>query len=211
MNIAKWLIFSIMTIMLVGCATFKTESHYIDISQVVNIEPETIALEVTPLGVNATNVPMVREIELPTPVVPLNERARVVISNEEIRCVADAIYHEARGESDRGKIAVGYTILNRMATKGYPSTACGVVYQKNLVRGVKRCQFSWACTHKVRSKPQEKVYEQAMQVAEAVLTRSVVNPIDDSIFFNVRGIKTNYGRAHNRRATIGGHDFFAAI
>jgi hypothetical protein len=55
--------------------------------------------------------------------------------DKEQRCIADAIYHEARGESFEGMMAVANVIVNRMKSKDFPNTACGVVYQRK--------QFSW--------------------------------------------------------------------
>lgn len=56
-------------------------------------------------------------------------------SAEEKRCIADSIYHEARGESLQGKVAVANVIINRMNSRHFPNTACEVVWQRK--------QFSW--------------------------------------------------------------------
>jgi hypothetical protein len=55
--------------------------------------------------------------------------------DKEQQCIADAIYHEARGESFEGMLAVANVIVNRMKSPLFPNTACGVVYQRK--------QFSW--------------------------------------------------------------------
>ncbi|MFZ2017963.1 MAG: cell wall hydrolase [Methyloceanibacter sp.] len=60
----------------------------------------------------------------------------------ERRCLATAIYFEARGEPVRGQIAVGQVILNRVRSPMFPETICGVVYQGQMHPG---CQFSFAC------------------------------------------------------------------
>lgn len=57
------------------------------------------------------------------------------IASSESKCLAEAIYHEARGESEIGKLAVAQVIINRTRLAKYPSTICGVVYQPG--------QFSW--------------------------------------------------------------------
>ena len=51
------------------------------------------------------------------------------ISNRNVNCMTQAIYHEARGESYRGKIAVGHVILNRIR-KGYGADPCEIVSSK---------------------------------------------------------------------------------
>src|SRR3984957_13411853 len=45
------------------------------------------------------------------------------------KCLAEAVYFEARGEAVRGQIAVAQVVLNRAFSGFYPTTVCGVVYQ----------------------------------------------------------------------------------
>lgn len=62
--------------------------------------------------------------------------------SQEVLCLANNIYYEARGESFKGKLAVAVVTLNRTKSPEYPSSICGVVYQKG--------QFSWTSKpHKV--------------------------------------------------------------
>jgi len=59
------------------------------------------------------------------------------------KCLANAIYFEARGESVRGQIAVAQVVMNRVFSPFYPNDVCGVVYQNsNRHLG---CQFTFAC------------------------------------------------------------------
>ena len=46
------------------------------------------------------------------------------------------IYAEARGESYKGKVAVGAVVLNRVASASFPNTISGVIYQKNAFESV---------------------------------------------------------------------------
>lgn len=62
-------------------------------------------------------------------------RSRGVNHDAEIKCIATALYYEARGESNRGKEAVAHVIINRAKARHWPNTACGVVYERNA--------FSW--------------------------------------------------------------------
>ncbi len=63
--------------------------------------------------------------------------------NDELSCLARAIYFEARGEPVFGQVAVGRVILNRVASEAYPDSICAVVYE-NADR-LNACQFSFAC------------------------------------------------------------------
>lgn len=57
---------------------------------------------------------------------------------QKVRCLSEAVYREARGESYRGRLAVAQTVLNRVKSVHFPNTVCGVVFQKS--------QFSWTKT-----------------------------------------------------------------
>jgi spore germination cell wall hydrolase CwlJ-like protein len=59
------------------------------------------------------------------------------------KCLANAIYFEARGEPTRGQIAVAQVVMNRVFSGYYPNNVCGVVYQ-NAHRHL-ACQFTFAC------------------------------------------------------------------
>jgi hypothetical protein len=59
------------------------------------------------------------------------------------KCLANAIYFEARGEPVRGQMAVAQVVLNRVFSGYYPNNVCGVVYQ-NASHHL-ACQFTFAC------------------------------------------------------------------
>jgi len=76
-----------------------------------------------------------------TPVRALGDRARHL--EQERRCLATGVYFEARGETYLGQMAVAEVIVNRVASKYYPNTICGVVFQGSYRRT--GCQFSFTC------------------------------------------------------------------
>lgn len=49
--------------------------------------------------------------------------------NAEAKCLATAVFFEARGEPLEGQLAVAQVILNRVASGRYAGSVCGVVYQ----------------------------------------------------------------------------------
>lgn len=57
-------------------------------------------------------------------------------SSSEQRLLARLIYAEARGESYKGKVAVGAVVLNRVRSSQFPNTLSGVIYQKNAFESV---------------------------------------------------------------------------
>lgn len=66
--------------------------------------------------------------------------------DNEFDCLVRNVYQEARGEPFQGQVAVALVTLNRTKSERFPSTICGVVYQKG--------QFSWTKNYsKVRVNP----------------------------------------------------------
>lgn len=61
----------------------------------------------------------------------------------ENRCLALALYYEARRDGEEAQIGLAKVIMSRVKSRHYPNTVCGVVYQNAHLRG--RCAFSFAC------------------------------------------------------------------
>lgn len=63
-------------------------------------------------------------------------RNHIAANSHEIHCLAEAVYHEARGEPAKGQETVAQVVLNRtqFGTE-FGNTVCKVVYQPK--------QFSW--------------------------------------------------------------------
>lgn len=66
------------------------------------------------------------------------------VAQQEIGCLAENIYFEARNEPIAGQYAVAFVTMNRVKSGLYPDNICGVVKQK--IQGT--CQFSWWCEDK---------------------------------------------------------------
>ena len=68
---------------------------------------------------------------------------------DEVKCLAQNIYFEARDQTTKGQIAVALVTINRVESKRFPNSICKVVYQANRYRNGKikkhMCQFSWYC------------------------------------------------------------------
>jgi spore germination cell wall hydrolase CwlJ-like protein len=90
------------------------------------------------------------------------------VSARDLRCLARAIYFEARGEPTRGKLAVGRVVLNRVASKSYPHSVCRVVYQNDHLHN--RCQFSFACDGKPDIITDPAAWQETLTYAEWLLT-----------------------------------------
>lgn len=61
---------------------------------------------------------------------PENRYAEIHFSDEDVYILACLVYHEARGESFEGQVAVVEVVLNRMLSDYFPDTVEEVVFQK---------------------------------------------------------------------------------
>jgi len=82
----------------------------------------------------------------------------------EVDCLAKNIYFEAQGEPRAGKIAVAEVTMNRVKSRQFAKTVCGVVYQKT--KGT--CQFSWVCQDK-KAIRNRLAWKESLQIAEMIL------------------------------------------
>lgn len=163
--------------------------------------------EFPPIDTPTVELPLlVVEFEVrPIPIKELHELAKVSMSESELQCMSRVIYFEARGEGTRGMAAVGYVVLNRMATKGFPDTVCGVVYDRNR-RG---CQFSWVCDGIPDVIHNKTAYARAKEIARDVMSsREIPNPIADSIYFRHHAVRSRYAHRQRLMAQVGSHKFF---
>jgi Cell Wall Hydrolase len=83
------------------------------------------------------------------------------------KCLANAIYFEARDEPVRAQIAVAQVVLNRVFSPFYPNDVCGVVYQ-NAGRHL-ACQFTFACDGKSKAIKEPDAWERAERIAKDTL------------------------------------------
>ena len=83
------------------------------------------------------------------------------------KCLAEAVYFEARGEAVRGQIAVAQVVMNRAFSGFYPTTVCGVVYQ-NKHRHM-ACQFTFACDNNPDVVREPDMWDRAKKIAKAML------------------------------------------
>lgn len=124
---------------------------------------------------------------------------------QQIDCLALAIYWEARGESERGKLAVGWTILNRVSSPEFPSTPCKVVRQGG---EQPPCQFSWWCDGKSDRPTNFASWSRAQAIATRLLSDPGRDPTGGAIFFHSTAISEPWRRKRTRTARVGNHIFY---
>ena len=138
---------------------------------------------------------------------------KVKLSREEQLCLTQAIYHEARGESEAGQWAVANVIINRAMSKKFPSTLCGVVFQ-NADQGRYRCQFTFACDGRSDFGTEQGAWKRATKMAQVAFRefqagdRPGVIP-NSALYYHTTSVAPSWSNKFHRVATIGSHMFYA--
>ena len=121
-----------------------------------------------------------------------------------LRCLADAIYYEAAGESDQGQRAVAQVILNRVRHPAFPATVCGVVYQGSERGG---CQFSFACDGAMARMPSRAGWLRAARTAAAALAGYVYAPVGLATHYHTYAVTPAWNRSLVMTDMVGAHFF----
>ena len=123
------------------------------------------------------------------------------------RCLAEAIYFEARGETVRGQMAVAQVILNRVFSGKYPNTVCGVVYQ-NAHRRL-HCQFTFACDGIPDIVREPDMWERAKTIAAEMLDGKLWLPeVGKATHYHGHWVRPGWVREMTKMHRLGVHTFY---
>ena len=123
------------------------------------------------------------------------------------KCLAEAVYFEARGEPVLGQVAVAQVILNRAFSGKYPDTVCGVVYQ-NAHRHL-ACQFTFACDG-IRDVVREPdMWERAKKIAAEMLDGRLWLPeVGKATHYHANYVHPGWVREMKKMYRLGVHIFY---
>jgi spore germination cell wall hydrolase CwlJ-like protein len=123
------------------------------------------------------------------------------------KCLADAIYFEARGESVRGQMAVAQVVINRVFSGYYPNNVCGVVYQNAHRRF--HCQFTFACDGLPERINEPAAWERAKHIARDALDGNFwLDDVGKATHYHARWVHPWWVREMRRLDRIGVHTFY---
>lgn len=125
--------------------------------------------------------------------------AKTRYSKEDLSCLAEALYHEARGEGAQGQRAVAEVILNRVNSRSFPTSVCGVIRQPS--------QFSYTIGgHKpIRNKA---AYLRAMDIAQDALSGAPRQLTGGATYFHTPAVRPAWARRFQKTVQIGRHIFY---
>jgi spore germination cell wall hydrolase CwlJ-like protein len=124
----------------------------------------------------------------------------------EVKCLAEALYFEARGETVKGQVAVAEVILNRRDSGLYPNTVCGVVAQgAGRHRG---CQFSYKCDGHADTIRERAAYGEVSKIAAAMLAGAPRALTGGALYYHNGSVRPSWSRRFALTAKIGTHRFY---
>ena len=122
------------------------------------------------------------------------------------RCLTEALYFEARGESLKGQIAVAEVILNRVDSRRYPNTICKVVHQGQNRRNA--CQFSYRCDGRRNIVGNKRVWNKLGKVAWMMMEGKPRVLTEGALYYHNTTVSPSWSRKFVRTTRIGAHIFY---
>jgi hypothetical protein len=132
------------------------------------------------------------------------EAGRLADLDDETRCLAEAVFHESRGEPLKGQLAVAQVVLNRVERSD--TSICGVVFEQR----ASRCQFSFACDPD-RAAERGEDWVIARAVAQLALDGRVPDVTGNATHFHATRVSPSWRNVYHRTLAVGQHVFYRAI
>ena len=123
--------------------------------------------------------------------------------DEQMTCLATAVFFEARGESLEGQLAVARVVMNRAASGKYPPSWCETVKQPWQFSFVQNGRFPRVDT----SSPS---WARAQAIAKLAAANIVANLDNDVLWYHADYVAPSWGRRLARVSKIGAHIFYRA-
>ncbi len=119
----------------------------------------------------------------------------------QLRCLAGAVYFEARGEELAGQLAVAQVIVNRTEDGRFPRSYCGVVAQRG--------QFSFMRGSRMPAvREGSRAWDRAVAVAQIAHKGLWESEAEGAVFFHARHVNPGWSRTKTRLAQIDRHVFY---
>lgn len=124
----------------------------------------------------------------------------------EFRCLAEALYFEARGETVKGQFAVAEVIRNRVKSSRFPNSYCAVINQGT---GRKhQCQFSYTCDGRPEIVSEPAAFALVSKVARATIDGKSPDITNGATFYHTTAVRPSWSRKFTNTARFGVHLFY---
>lgn len=121
--------------------------------------------------------------------------------SEQMTCLAGAVYFESRGEPLAGQLAVAQVVINRAEDRRFPTSYCGVVYQRAQFSFVKNGRMPKIRTHTA-------AWQRAKAIARIAHDGMWDSPAGDAVFFHANYVRPKWSYRKQRLAQIDTHIFY---
>lgn len=126
---------------------------------------------------------------------------REAVLDEQLECLAEAIYFEARGEPLYGQLAVAEVIVNRAASGRFPASYCEVVMQPS--------QFSFVKRGRMPAAPKgSETYRRAKAIAQIAHRDLWNSQAEGALYFHARHVSPAWSGRRQAAARIHNHVFY---
>jgi spore germination cell wall hydrolase CwlJ-like protein len=126
--------------------------------------------------------------------------------NAQWKCLSEALYFEARGETVKGQFAVAEVILNRVKSTRFPSSLCGVINQGT---GRKyQCQFTYTCDGQAENIHNPAAYGRVSKVARAIMDGKSPVLTNGATHYHTTAVRPRWAKVYTKTARIGVHIFY---
>ena len=147
-----------------------------------------------------------QDVAMPAPVKPTGDLSSLVAQlrgsetgSRELDCLATGIYFESKSEPLQGQLAVGEVIANRADSGRFPSSYCGVLFQRG--------QFSFVHGRSLPAVPRaSRQWQTAVAIAKIVDQDLKDSAADTALFFHAKRVSPRWRL--KRVASIGNHIFY---
>ena len=135
-------------------------------------------------------------------------------SDSDHKCMAEAMYFEARDQGTLGMLAVGVVIKNRIKHPKYPNTVCAVVRQGKYRNGNPvryKCQFSFWCDGRHERPLEKEAWDRTSMIAKTLLSESIIDVVglEHATHYHADWVKPSWSRSLELCSKIGQHVFYA--
>jgi spore germination cell wall hydrolase CwlJ-like protein len=124
---------------------------------------------------------------------------RAAQRSEDLQCLAENVYYEARGEPLAGQYAVAEVTMNRVESKEFPDSVCAVVY----ARGA----FSWTYAED-HPAPYGYEWRRARSVAGTVYDNREAPLVSGALFYHSTRVSPGWAATRSQLVLIGHHLFY---
>jgi spore germination cell wall hydrolase CwlJ-like protein len=127
------------------------------------------------------------------------DERRIAQRAEDLQCLAENVYHEARGEPLAGQYAVAEVTMNRVRSREFPDSVCAVVRQPGA--------FSWTGRNNPPV-PSGYEWDRARAIARTVYENSEAPLVAGALFYHTTQISPDWAPTRTQVTRIGRHLFY---